>query len=196
LQPGSSRSQRIDYSLKAAAKANASAQSYLDRRRVIAPRDPRADMRQIDLTAHYTAPLTDGFSDARRDFGLQAGLQKFGETTFDVRGLIQLFGREPELRGFKRPEQVVGIQVHQRAARLHLLHAEQWPDSAQGEEIAALTIHYANGRDERLLIQHAVHVASDSLEQSPRRSKLKSSGSATALANLNQNQSVSTNAPG
>jgi hypothetical protein len=160
LQPGSPElAQHLDYASKCAAQADAYGRSYSDRRRVIPPRDPRTDARQIDLTAHYTAPLTDGFSDARRETGLQAGLQSFGGVIFDVRGLIQLFGREPDQRGLKRPEQVMGIHVQKRAVKLHLLHTEQWADLTEGEEIAALTIHYANGQSERLPIEHAVHLA-------------------------------------
>ena len=45
------------------------------------------------------------------------------------------FRREPELRGLKRPEQISGIQIHQHAARLHLLHSEGWADSKEPGEI-------------------------------------------------------------
>jgi len=151
--------QRLAYSLRCA--ANTPGQSYRDRRRLISPREPRASTNQIDLTEYYTAPITDGFSDARRGVGLQAGLQTFSGITFDVRGLIQLYGRDPDLLRLKRPEQVAGIKIQQRAARLHLLHTEQWADTVEREEIASLTIHFANGQRLRLPIEHAVNVLGD-----------------------------------
>jgi len=189
LQPASPEvTQHLNHSSNCLARATAAARSYHDRRRVIPLRDPQADPHQIDLTAHYTAPLTDGFSDARREVGLQTGLQKFAGVNFDVRGLVQLFGRDPELRGVKRPEQISGIQIGQRAARLHLLHSEGWADSTEAEEIAALTIRYANRQEEKVPIQHAVHVAGDWSGTPSTTSDAQPVWiGTTALANANQN---------
>jgi hypothetical protein len=113
------------------------------------------------LTAHYTAPLTDGLSEARREVGLPMGLQSLGGVIFDVRGLIRLYGRDAEVWRAKRPEAVTGIQIHQRAARVHLLHTEQWANEVTNEPIAELTFRYANGQQERLSIQHGIQVAAD-----------------------------------
>jgi hypothetical protein len=189
LQSGSPEiEQRLDYSSNAAVAATATDGSYYDRRRLIPPRDPRADAHQIDLTAQYTAPLTDGFSDARRDVGLQIGVQKFGGVTFDVRGLIQLSGREPNRRGIKRSDRVTGILIGQRTARLHLLHTEQWAWDKDNDEIAALNIRYANGQEEKAPIQHAIAVAGDVGGGGPaaKQARLAWIGT-TALANANQN---------
>ncbi|MBI3418442.1 MAG: protein kinase [Verrucomicrobia bacterium] len=189
LQTGSPEiAQRLGYALQCDAKANSSASNYRDRRRLIPPRDPRAGARQIDLTAHYTAPRADAFSDARREIGLPVGLQKLGGVTFDVRGEIRLFGRGPDPRRLQLPEQIMGIQVQQRATKLHLLHTEAWADSTEGEEIAALTIHYANGQSQRLPIEHAVHLASDwsGASSETKQAKVAWIGT-TALANANQN---------
>ncbi len=190
LQPGSPEiAQRLDYTLRGAAQTGNSAQSYPDRRRMTPPRDLRADARQIDLTAHYTAPLTEGFSDARREIGLPLGLQKLNGVIFDVRGLVQLSGREPDQRGLKRPDQITGIRIHQRALKLHFLHTEQWADTTEGEEIAALTVRYANGQQERLPLEHAVHLAADWSSASSAETKQARVAwiGTTSLANANQN---------
>lgn len=116
------------------------------------------------------------------------GLQKLGGVTFDVRGLVQLSGREPDQRSLKRPDQIAGIQIHQRAMRLHLLHTEQWADSTEGEEIAALTIQYANGQSHRLPIQHAVHLGSKwSVSSSVTKQAQVAWIGTTAIANASQN---------
>jgi hypothetical protein len=186
LQPTSPEiAQRLAYSLKCA--ASISTQSYRDRRRLIPPRDPQSSARQIDLTEFYTAPFTDGFSDALREVGLQAGVQTLNGVTFDVRGLIQLYGRGSDLLRLKRPEQVAGIKIQQRAERLHLLHTEQWANIVEGEEIASLTIHYANGQRERLPIEHAVNVADHWSGSSATTKQLEVAWmGTTALANANQ----------
>jgi len=99
----------------------------------------------------------------------------------------QLYGREPDLLRLKRPEQVAGIKIQQRAARLHLLHTEQWADTREGEEIAWLTIHYANEQRQRLPIEHAVNVFGDWSWPSDARKQAEVAWmGTTALANASQ----------
>jgi WD40 repeat protein len=162
LEPMSTElAQRLHYSSNCAARAETSARTYHERRRLQAPRDPQASDHQINLTPHFTAPITDELSDARRDVGLQIGLQTLGGVIFDVRGLVQLNSRSAELWQQKRPESVKAIQIHQRAARIHLLHTEQWANTETNEAIAVLTFRYANGQQERLSIQHGIQVGAD-----------------------------------
>ena len=87
----------------------------------------------------------------------------------------------------RRPEQVAGIKIHQRAARLHLLHTEQSAGTVEGQEIASLTIHYANGQREQLPIEHAVNVASEWYGPSTetKQGEVAWTGT-TALASANQ----------
>lgn len=122
-------------------------------RRVIPPRDPRADARLIDLSDHYTGAITEG---------LPLGVQTLGAVRFDVRGQIGLFGLGSEARGSRRPEKVSGIKIQQRCARLHFLHTvEGGAYRTEGEPLATLVVAYANGQSEKLAIQNQVQVSGD-----------------------------------
>jgi hypothetical protein len=163
LKSGSSNMlERLAYARKCAANSGADL-PYYERRAALPPRDPQATALQIDLSAHFTGPIAHAYSNLRRNIGLQSGLQNLAGVTFDVRGLIQLFGQEHDRRQIKLPERVEGIQIQQRAARCHFLHTEQWADWNETEksEIASVVVHYRNGQAERVPIRHGIDVASD-----------------------------------
>ncbi|MBI2946707.1 MAG: hypothetical protein HYY23_03615, partial [Verrucomicrobia bacterium] len=141
------------YAEQCLAKARTTAKSYEELRRVIPPRDPRADAPLIDLSDHYTGAITEGF---------RVGMQKLGGVSFDVRGQIELFGLGAEARGHRHPEKVSGIKIQQRCARLHFLHSvEGGAYRTEGEPLATLVVAYANGQSEKLAIQNRVHAGGD-----------------------------------
>ncbi len=80
---------------------------------------------------------------------LPQGVQEFGGTLFDVRGVIQLAGLEmtkflPDL-----PHSADGIQVNLPARRLHFLGAVEslFSSFSRGEPVGYCVIHYADGQE-------------------------------------------------
>jgi hypothetical protein len=108
--------ERGEYAQKCQTNAESSAQTYQERRRVPPPRDPKTDPHLLDLTHYYTGPVTEG---------LPLGQPTLCGTTFDVRGVVELFGTEQEGRGIHRPEQVLGIAVQQHCQRMQILHTSR-----------------------------------------------------------------------
>jgi hypothetical protein len=121
---------------------------------VIPARSAAATPNQIDLSSHYTASLDDDWlvSAGANLEPLPKGLQTFGGTTFDVRGLIQLSGtKELQAAGYQSgdphpyyPDAVNGIAVGATAQRIHFFHASSWSDD-DGVEIGDYVVHYADG---------------------------------------------------
>jgi len=113
-------------------------------------RAAEANARLIDLSAYYTASLTETWFPTNvivsgNDLaGLPAGVQKFGGVEFDVRGLIQLSGSALEALGGRFPKQVTGIRIGQKCQRLHFLQATAW-DALFGTVIGRYQVNYTNG---------------------------------------------------
>lgn len=124
----------------------------------IPARSPDASPDLIDLTLHYTACLeaatyfTGGgeVADFRK---LPTGLVKFAGVKFDVRGIIQLRPTDPKGRAFQPswneyPQEIAGLAVNRRIARLHTLQgasSEEVLDTKYGTPIARLIWHYVDG---------------------------------------------------
>lgn len=112
----------------------------------IPPRDPRATPALLDLSNFYNARLDRTWHPGLPNNNLAAlpsGVQTIGSVEFDVRGVVQLAGRNLWREGF--PEMVRGIPVRQHCARLHFLHAAGW-DAADGRQIGNFVIRYAGGK--------------------------------------------------
>jgi hypothetical protein len=124
----------------------------------IPARSPVANPNLIDLTPHYTACLeaatyfTGGVEMA--DFrNLPTGQVKFAGVEFDVRGVIQLRRTDPKGRAFQPswdeyPQEIAGLAVNRRIARLHTLQGasgEEVLDTKYGMPIARLIWHYVDG---------------------------------------------------
>lgn len=115
-----------------------------------APRDSAIPQVALDLTSFYNAMLTQTWHGHGPDIGnnlaeLPTGLQTFGGTKFDVRGIVQLRSKSPSSAEF--PPEIKGIQVHQKCLRLHFLHAAAFgkvPD--EGEQLGAFVIHFATNQ--------------------------------------------------
>jgi hypothetical protein len=109
------------------------------------PRDPRATGRQIDLSRHYNAALNKTWFGGERENSLATlpvGLKTFAKVTFDVRGLIQLSGKDRPDSVY--PAQVRNLPIGLACRQVHFLHGTQ-NTAAEGQAIGRYVIHFSNG---------------------------------------------------
>ncbi len=117
---------------------------------LIAPRDPKLPGELIDLSAAYTAPLTEKWYPGPLEntlASLPRGRQTFAGTEFDVRGLVQLAGQEIADYGADLyPVRLGEIPVERWVQRLHFLHGtvSEVPD---GVRIGSYRVFYNTGRE-------------------------------------------------
>lgn len=132
----------------------------LDVHRVL-PCSPRATAKQIDLGSFFTAPLAPTWlvpdPDGRDLDDLPSGWVNLGGIDFDVRGVVQLASARSRFRLGAFPVEVNGMPISRRCRALHLLHGAHL-DAANGTEIAALTMLFADGSQERLPIVYGQNV--------------------------------------
>jgi hypothetical protein len=137
--------------------------------KMIPARLPQATPEMIDLTEYYNAPLAQAWHPGLPNNSLDAlptGLLQFGDATFDVRGLVQLGGKELQRVGGRYPQQVTGIRVQQRCHSLHFLHAAGWK-SRDGTRIGAYVVHYLDGREQRIPIVYGEDVRDWNADSDP-----------------------------
>jgi hypothetical protein len=97
----------------------------------------------IDLSSHYNAPLTEPWHSQRVGNDLAAlprGLQVLAGTQFDIRGIVQLAGRQEPYLSQVYPKKVDGIRVGLKARRLHFLQGAGW-STTDGAQIGSYVIH-------------------------------------------------------
>jgi hypothetical protein len=128
----------------------------------IPPRPTNAPPNYIDLTRHYNASLSEswhppgpGGAPANNLEWMPNGIQKFGDITFDVRGLIQLSSKR--LNAPRFPLAVKNIKVDQKAKKLHFLHSTGW-SAGDGTPVCSYVIRYANGKTHNFTVQYGTHV--------------------------------------
>jgi hypothetical protein len=131
-----------------------SVKQVLKRDGVIPKRNPQTPKQLIDLSGYYTAALDDDWlvSAGANLQPLPKGIQTFEGVEFDVRGLIQLAGKnlykQSELDDTRKkayyPEAVKNIKVQLKGQKIHFLHASSW-GADEGENVGAYVIHYENG---------------------------------------------------
>ena len=113
-------------------------------------RPPNADARLLDLSKYYNASLNETWLPTNvvasgNDLSeMPRGMQNFGGTRFDVRGVVQLSGAALENLGSRFPREVRGIPVKQRCRRLHFLHGASW-SALSGVHVATYRVHYVDG---------------------------------------------------
>lgn len=116
----------------------------------VAPRDSKLPGELIDLSPAYTAPLTEKWYPGPQEntlASLPRGLQTFAGTRFDVRGLVQLSGREIASYGADTyPIRVGDILVERWVQRLHFLHGAV-SEVAEGMQIGSYRVFYNTGRE-------------------------------------------------
>ncbi len=126
--------------------------------RDIPDREPATDQRLVDLSSFYNAGLVgewnqDGYP-GNDLASLPNGLQTFGGTKFDVRGLVQLSGGTNSLHGSTAfPDRVTGIPLGLKGDRVRFLTGVQWGDASALTEIGKFVIYYVDSTVvERLII--------------------------------------------
>ncbi|HSH15890.1 MAG TPA: tetratricopeptide repeat protein, partial [Verrucomicrobiae bacterium] len=124
----------------------------------ISARDPGAPADLLDLSPWYNAALVGSWHPGAENndlAGLPSGVQQFGDTTFDLRGVVQLAGRHNLKEYF--PAARTGLEVNRKFRRLHALHATGWAEQA-GVTIAVLRVHFADGQQNEFPIRYGEEV--------------------------------------
>jgi hypothetical protein len=112
----------------------------------IPPRPATAPANLLDLSRFYNAALAEDWHEGTAGSlsALPVGIRTLRGIDFDVRGIVQLAGRQLANRGY--PAKVGGIPLHRRCLQLHFLHATGWSEQP-GRQIGNFIIHYAGGRE-------------------------------------------------
>ena len=128
------------------------------------PRPAKATAAQIDLSKFYNGSFKMGWlpSNAwsqtkdKKMSQLQPGLSTMGETSFDIRGVIQVSClRLKDVADF--PEQVAGIPIGAKAAQLHFLQACAWT-AKLGTPIGHYVVHYADDSTEKIPLLYGKNI--------------------------------------
>ena len=120
---------------------------------------------QLLLLPHYNAGLDfswhDDTTDPNNSFvGLPRGLVTLGGVRFDVRGVIQLNGRNLAQHSEQDWPESVAIPTHRRCRHLHFLHAAAWIPAApeSNPEIGSYEVRFADGSTETIPIRYGREV--------------------------------------
>ncbi|MBC8089860.1 MAG: sigma-70 family RNA polymerase sigma factor, partial [Phycisphaerae bacterium] len=87
---------------------------------------------------------------------LPTGQHTLGGVPFDISMRMQLHGNQDAKDLRRYPARIMGIPVHQRLARLHVLQGANLTDT-EGRPIAALRLHYSGGKTHTLFLNYGVH---------------------------------------
>lgn len=142
--------------------------------RMIPQRFPGAPPNMIDLTEYYNAPLSKTWHPGTPNNTLEAlptGVLQFGTVFFDVRGVVQLSGKQLEKAGGRYPQGILGIKVGQPCRELHFLHASGWR-SKDGTRLGSYVLHYENGAEQVIPIVYGEDVR-DWIEESDPSNNLR-----------------------
>jgi type II secretory pathway pseudopilin PulG len=148
FQPGPEQRQVPQLQIPAPDFANLTSQKR-QFARFIPERLPQAPAQCIDLSEYYNAALVQtwhpGMPHNSLDM-LAPGLLELAGAVFDVRGIIQLSGRDLRNAGGRYPEQINGIRIEKRCRQFHFLQACGWhsPDATQ---VGSYLVHYAGQKE-------------------------------------------------
>ncbi|HEX4794536.1 MAG TPA: hypothetical protein VH370_12120 [Humisphaera sp.] len=131
-------------------------------------RDPSADSKLIDLTNYYTLGLNE---DASGAFGytlssLPKGVQRLGNTDYDLRGIVQVSGQQFVTSNKEFPEVVKGIRVRLKCEKLSFLQATHWSED-KGVQIGTYVIHYISGDKVEIPIRYGIDLRDWIFRQNP-----------------------------
>ena len=120
------------------------------------------DKRMVDLSKYYNGALNETWhkggmsNNTLKD--LPRGIQTLGGTSFDIRGIVQLSGKQAERElSVLFPEEAANITVQQKGQKVHFLHCCGWP-SPKGTTIGTFVIHYRNEETRSVPIVYGVDV--------------------------------------
>jgi len=125
-------------------------------------REARADSNHVDLTAHFNALLGEAWQPFAEDrlAKLPRGLQTFDETSFDIRGVVQLSGSHFFIEksiGYY-PVRAEEIRVGRPGRRLHFLHGAVC-GSTSHIEIGGYRINYEDGNTEEVPLVYGKNIS-------------------------------------
>jgi hypothetical protein len=131
-------------------------------RHPIPPRDAHAPAELIDLTPHYNASIKDnwhGGTTVGNDLAsLPEGVYELAGVQFDVRGIVQVSGRNLEQqRPATYPQEVTSIKVERACRKLHFLQGTGWQEEP-GKEIGSYVVRYQDGQTTRIPIVYGKDV--------------------------------------
>jgi hypothetical protein len=120
------------------------------------------DKSMVDLSKYYNAALNETWhkggmsNNTLKD--LPRSIQVLDGTSFDIRGIVQLAGRQAERElSVKFPEEVANIKVQRKGQKIQFLHGCGW-QSPKGTSIGTFIIHYSNGESRSVPIIYGVDV--------------------------------------
>jgi len=130
----------------------------MEKKNGIPQRSRQANKDLIDLTDYYTTALDEDWlgKPGANLSTLPKGVQVFAGAAFDVRGLIQLAGKQMyEETGKALRQSVKGIKVNYKGKKLHFLHGTAW-QAEEDTKVGEYILHYANGQTRHipLIYQH------------------------------------------
>ncbi len=128
----------------------------------IPPRDARTSPNLVDLSKFYNAALTEGWHRtgpnepiANDLSAIPAGVQKFADVDFDIRGVVQLSSQK--LNSPRFPLAAQDIKVERKARKLHFLHATGW-SAPDGTPVVTAFIHMASGKTHEFTFNYGDHL--------------------------------------
>lgn len=128
---------------------------------------PETPPNLVDLSDYYNAPLGKPWHPQGYSLeALPAGVLQFGNVHFDVRGIVQLSGKELEKAGGHYPRAIPGIKVQQNCRNLHFLHAAGWR-SRDGTLLGNYVVHYVDGREQKIPIVYGEDLRDWSQQSDP-----------------------------
>jgi len=131
--------------------------NVVQRQHEIPPRGAEASAGMVDLGPYYLNALEDEIHHKPGNTlaALPAGVGRFAGTAFDVRGAIQLAGKDStEITHTIYPPEIKGITVGCRGSRIAFLHAAAWgPEDGQCH-IGDYVLHYAGGETRAIAIEY------------------------------------------
>ena len=131
----------------------------------IVPRQKTTNIKHIDLSSHYNAPLDERWFGLSRERGplsqMPTGLADLNGTKFDLRGIVQLSGRQlqnqlGENNPFTGSAKSIDLS-NQTYKSISFLHATTWTDP-DGTPVANYVFNYVDGTKNVLPIVYGEHV--------------------------------------
>ncbi len=112
---------------------------------LILKRSSKISVEQIDLSSFYNAAPDDSLhhKPGNTFSELPQGLQFLDGVWWDIRGIIQLTGKNAgEITGISYPDEVIGIKIGLHGKTIHFLHASAWNINSEEIEIGCYEIVY------------------------------------------------------
>jgi hypothetical protein len=127
----------------------------------IPKREGNVSSKLINLDKYYSHALNDNIHGKPGNTlsSLPMGVQNFDNIFFDLRGVIQLAGKNSEtITHLVYPKEVKNIEVNQNANKLHFIQASAWDIDDPQKTIGFYVVHYENNNKAEIPIIYKVNV--------------------------------------